>query len=190
MVDFIYTQWYILPINTYIDIDKHPDIDIPVPNKIIDDSDTFSTPFFIYQGIRMAGKSSYTLLASAARTTTTTVDYTTPEDREWDTKRPTKTVITRSEASCFHFCFDLTAVSGSASLTITISGYDPTSTKYYTILTSTAITTTGTTIFKVGPSLPGTANLTANDFLPESWKFVITHATSDSVTYSIGMNIV
>ncbi len=138
----------------------------------------------------MVGKTSVILLASAARTTTTTVDRTTPEDFPFDSKRPQRTFPTTAEASLFHFILDVTAVSGSASIVLAVSGYDIASAKYYAILTATAVTTTGTNVFKIGASMPGTANLTANDFLTERFKVVITHGTADSITYSLGMNCV
>lgn len=87
-----------------------------------------------------------------------------------------------------HIIIDVTAVSGSPSLTFTVQGYDATSGKTYTILASAAITSTGTTVLKVYPGLTAAANAAANDVLPDNWRVNVTHGTSDSVTYSVGFS--
>ena len=51
-----------------------------------------------------------------------------------------------------------------------------------------AITATGTTVLRVHPEIPAAANLIAQDFLPEIYRVVMTHADADSITYSVGVN--
>lgn len=64
---------------------------------------------------------------------------------------------------------DITAITA-GSLTVTIRGKDLVSGKTWTLLASAALTTTGTTILTVYPSLTASANAVANDALPETWE--------------------
>src|SRR5687767_4994745 len=87
-----------------------------------------------------------------------------------------------------HLIIDCTAVDATPQVAYPIQGKDPASGKYYTILASAAITGTGTTILKVGPSLTAAANLVANDIVPSIWRVIATHGDADSITYSCGAN--
>lgn len=84
---------------------------------------------------------------------------------------------------------DVTAQAG-GSITVTITGKDPVSGKYYTLLASAAITTISTTVLRVGPGLLAAANLIANDMLPYTWQIQVVHNNGSSITYSIGANVV
>lgn len=88
-----------------------------------------------------------------------------------------------------HLTIDMTAVPGNDTVTPVIQGYDETSGKYYTILTGAAIVATGTTVLKVYPGLPGTANAIANDILPSSWRVTMTHSAVTNFTYSVGASL-
>lgn len=69
-----------------------------------------------------------------------------------------------------------TAVTGtSPTLAVTIQGKDLSGT-YFTILTSANITTTGFTLLSVYPGITATANVSASDFIPPTWR----------VSYAIG----
>lgn len=81
----------------------------------------------------------------------------------------------------------MTSVAGAASITFKIEGYDTASGVYYNVLTGAAISSTGTTVFKVGFGFQPVPNLTANDFVPGRWKITITHATGDNIAYSLGV---
>lgn len=85
---------------------------------------------------------------------------------------------------------DCTAISASPSVTFTIEGKDPASGKYYTILTSAAITGTGTTVLRVHPDLTAAANTVAKDMIPAVWRVTATHGDADSITYSVGASLV
>jgi hypothetical protein len=77
------------------------------------------------------------------------------------------------------------------SVVFTIQGKDPTSGKYYPILASAAITTSGEThVLRVHPDLMAAANTVAKDMLPAVWRVVAAHADSDSITYSVGASMV
>ena len=88
-----------------------------------------------------------------------------------------------------HLIIDVTATAVTPSIVVTIQGKDYLSGKYYTILTSAAITATGTTVLRVYPNATAAANTAVNDFLPANWRVSVAHADSDSITYSIAANL-
>jgi len=82
------------------------------------------------------------------------------------------------------FFINVTAVSGTASITVTIAGLSPEGAAY-TILASAAITSTGLTVLRVSPQLTAAANTIAKDMLPQALRVTSTHANADSITYSV-----
>lgn len=86
-----------------------------------------------------------------------------------------------------HLILDITVAPGIETLTIAVEGKDPTSGKYYSVLTSAALTATGTTILKVYPGITATANLAVSDILPSTFRVTATHSAASSWTYSIGV---
>jgi len=84
------------------------------------------------------------------------------------------------------FVINVTAVTATPSVTFSIVGSDPASLAEWTILTSAAITGTGTTVLRVHPSLTAAANTIAKDFLPQAVKVTATHLDTDSITFSVG----
>lgn len=84
---------------------------------------------------------------------------------------------------------DVTAIVTTPSITVTIQGKDPASGKYYAILTSAAITSTGTTVLTVYPGLTGQANVKEDNAIPLDFRVSVAHANANSITYSIGANM-
>lgn len=80
---------------------------------------------------------------------------------------------------------DMTVV-GTGSVTLEIDGKDPVSGKYYAILTGAAVTTNSTNIYRIYPGLTASANATANDVLPRTWRVKVTANNSNAATYSVG----
>ena len=127
----------------------------------------------------MASKSSLTILESAARTAT-----------------PTDTGLTISTAGQFtevitdiHIVIDVTAIVTTPSVQPLLQGFDPLSSKWYDLVAAiTAITATGTTAIKYGVNTPVVANNANQGFIPKVFRLVLTHADTDSITYSVGMN--
>ncbi len=114
-----------------------------------------------------------TILASAARTTTTnSADFT------------------NYNARGAHFFIDVTAVTATPSITVNIQGKDPVSGTYYNLLTSVAITTVSTAVLKLYPGIGAVANAAAADILPRTYRVSVTHADADSITYSVGASLV
>jgi hypothetical protein len=83
---------------------------------------------------------------------------------------------------------DITAISGvGASLTVKIRGRDLVSGKYYDILVSAALAAVATTVLTVYPGAPTSANVSANDVLPATWRIeAVVAGTTPSITATIG----
>ncbi len=89
-----------------------------------------------------------------------------------------------------HVILDVTAKVDTPTITLYIRGRDSTSGKYYTILQSVGISAVGTYVFKVYPNLTAVANQVANDVIPYIWNILVTHADTDEITYSVGVNYI
>lgn len=109
----------------------------------------------------------FAVLPSAARTAT-------PDTYEFE-----------HDGSALHLVVDVTAVTATPSITVTVAGVDRVSGKTYTLLASAAITGTGTTVLKIGRGLTAAANSVANDVLPPVFRVTVTHGDADSITYSV-----
>lgn len=70
--------------------------------------------------------------------------------------------------------------------TPTIQGKDPVTGNYYTLLAGAALSGTGTTIMRVYPGLTAAANVTANDFLPRTWRVTFMGSATPAMTFSVG----
>lgn len=116
------------------------------------------------------GGSSGTLLASAARTAAVNSSDKTNKGRA----RGVVVII------------DITAITDTPVVTVTIQGKDPVSGKYYTILASAGLDAVATTVLRVFPGATAAANLAANDSLPSTWRVSVAVADADPATYSIG----
>jgi hypothetical protein len=115
---------------------------------------------------------SFPILASAARTATVTGD-------------DIKNLLSRG----IHLIIDVTAIVSTPSVVPKIQAKDPTSGKYYDLITGAAITGTGTTVLKVFPAATASANVAVNDFLPSIFRVVMTHGNANSITYSVAANL-
>lgn len=85
---------------------------------------------------------------------------------------------------------DVTAVAATPSVVFSVEGYDDISGQYYSILDSAAITGTGTTVLTVYPGATASANVSTGNVIPATWRITATHADADSITYSVGANLV
>lgn len=87
---------------------------------------------------------------------------------------------------------DITSITGtSPSLTVIIEGYDAASKKYYTLLTSAALTTAGLTILTVYPGVTAAANVAAAQALPKTWRIRYTIAgTTPAITATFSANLI
>lgn len=83
---------------------------------------------------------------------------------------------------------NITALTGTApTLTITIQGKDAASGVYYNLLQSAAITATGFTLLTLYPGAAATANVSAPQVLPATWRVIAAIAgTTPAVTATVG----
>jgi len=127
----------------------------------------------------MSDKSSFEILASAARTATPTIATITAD---------TLAVSTKAMAD-LQVIIDVTALSLTPSVQPALQAQDPVSTKWYDLVASiAAITATGTTVLSFGENSPVVANLSNQGFIPDTIRLTLTHADTDSITYSVGLN--
>lgn len=129
-------------------------------------SDGAATPAFARQRANIA----VTLAASSARTTTLTV-----ADQ------------TNYNGAMLHAVIVVSAYT-SGGLTPVINGKGNLNT-YYALLTGAKISSTGTTVLKIGPGFATAVNQAAADMLPRTWNMVVTPDDATSITYSIEGNI-
>lgn len=122
---------------------------------------------------RVYSNQNITALSSAARTATTN-----------------SASLTNRNFQGAHFIIDVTAITATPSITPTIQGYDDLSGKWYDLLVGNAISAVGTNILKIHPGITGVANAAANDILPRTYRISMAHADADSITYSVGVNLV
>lgn len=109
----------------------------------------------------------YTLYASAARTAT-----------------PAAAAFASQGARGLHLVIDVTAVTSTPSVVFTIDAKDTLSGKWYNLLTSAAVTGTGTTVLKIYPGITVAANVSVSDTLPNQLRLVATHGNANSISYS------
>lgn len=111
-------------------------------------------------------------LPSASRTTTQT-------SADIDTQAAVGLIVTT----------DITII-GTGSITVTINRKDWTSGKYTPILSSAALVANGTTVLKINPTMPASANLVGQDMLPQTIQIVVTANNANPVTYSVGYDLI
>lgn len=122
---------------------------------------------------RHTGNLELTVLASAARTTTTN-----------------SSDLSNFNCRGAHIVIDATALAATPSVVFTVQGKDAVSGKYFTVLTSAAIVATGTTTLTVYPGITAAANVAVAMVLPRTWRVVATAGDADSLTYSVGAMLV
>lgn len=114
------------------------------------------------------GSLNTTIFPSAARTATAT-----------------QAAQTNASWRGLHISVNVTAYT-SGTWTPRIQGQDPVSLTWYDILVGSPISATGTTILKLYPGIVATANASASDVLPRTWRMVMTGASTPIATFSVG----
>lgn len=121
---------------------------------------------------KQRGNTNLTIFSSAARTADPT-----PGDK------------TNYNAKGIHVVLDVTNA-GTGSITLTIQGKDSVSGQYYTILAGAAVSSNSTNVYKVFRGAPVTANVSANDIIPRTFRIIVTHNNANSITYSVGASLI
>lgn len=114
------------------------------------------------------GQDQFTILASAARTATPTVDQ-----------------FHIGSVRGLILVIDVTAIVTTPSVVFTVQGYDQVSGKTWDLLVSAAVTATGTTVLQIHPGMLAAANLKADEVVPPVVTLTAVHADTDSITYTV-----
>jgi hypothetical protein len=115
----------------------------------------------------------FTILGSVARTATPTIDdFILPEQPG-------------ERAGGLIVVIDVTAIAATPSVVFDIVAVDQLSGKSPILLSSAAITATGTTLLQIGPGMLAVANLVADSNVPPVVSVIATHADADSITYTV-----
>lgn len=85
---------------------------------------------------------------------------------------------------------NVTAVTATPSITVSIENKETIGDTYTAVLTSAAITGTGTTWLKLYPGIAAAANVAASDLLAHTYRITVTHADADSITYSVQAQVI
>lgn len=117
--------------------------------------------------------STVTVYSSAARTAT-----------------PTAVEVATNRAHALRVILDATAITATPSVVVTIDAFDSLSGKYVNLLTSAAITATGTTTLTIGPGVTVAANVSASTFLGDRVRVTVTHGDADSITYTVSAHLI
>lgn len=124
-------------------------------------------------GDRLHLTTDFVVLPSAARTANTNSALYQPDAGN------------RIIARGMHLIINVTAILAASSIVISIEAFEgQEAVIFYPVLTSPAITTTGFTVLKIFPGIEAVPNLSANDFLPNSWRVTSTVANANSITFS------
>lgn len=95
--------------------------------------------------------------------------------------------IIRTTQKAVHIILVISAVPGTDTVTPKVQGKDALG-NYYDVLVGTAISTTGTTVLKLGLGGGVIASGAAADMIPDVYRVVLTHSAGSSFTYSVTQN--
>lgn len=87
---------------------------------------------------------------------------------------------------------DVTVAGGTIAVTVSVQGKDAASGKYYTILTSASLVTTGTTALTVYPGAPVTGSVSSASPLPRVWRVQVVSGAgvTPAVTMTVGASVI
>lgn len=76
-------------------------------------------------------------------------------------------------------------------LTLHVQGFNSVTSLYYDELVSTAISSTGVTVYTVYPGITATANVSASDIVPRQWQVqVVAGGTITNATYTVQAEVI
>ncbi len=122
--------------------------------------------------VKLSGKDAGTLLASAARTSST--------DSSAQTHNYIKGVT---------LVINITSVSGAASVTPKIQVLDSVSSQYADLAAFGAISSVGIFPIQLYPGIDAVSGIAVSKVLPRLWRFRMEHANADSITYSVAYQL-
>ncbi len=106
------------------------------------------------------------------------------------TASPASSVFINKQNTGIQIIVDVTAAVDTPSVVFRVQGKDSLSDDWYTLLTTSAVESVGIAVFRVEPGATADPGATATAGLPRIYRVTATHADSDSITYSVGANLV
>lgn len=99
---------------------------------------------------------------------------------------------TNYNGRCVIVVADITVAGGTIAVTVAVQGKDAASGKYYSILTSASLITTGTTPLTVCPGNTVTTNVSAASPLPRTWRVQVVSGAgvTPAVTMTVGASVI
>lgn len=101
------------------------------------------------------------------------------------TASPTAEIIATGDAPAVYFIVEVTAVTATPSVVFNFELHDPETDTDVTLLASAAVTGVSSNIYKISPALTASANLIAQEHVPQFVKVRPVHADADSITYQV-----
>ncbi len=83
----------------------------------------------------------------------------------------------------------VTTIVAGASVTVAVSGVDSASGTTWPLISSAAVTATGTVVVKIAPGITPSTNVAVADILPPDVQVTVTHANADSITYALTAHV-
>jgi hypothetical protein len=80
---------------------------------------------------------------------------------------------------------DVTVAPGVDTVQLVLEGKDPVSGKYVQLLAAAARVAAGTDTLTVYPGIAVAANVSANDIIPDDYRFRVVHSAGSNFTYSV-----
>lgn len=105
------------------------------------------------------------------------------------TASPTPLKVQNPEHKGAQIIINVSAISATPSVTFHVEGHDEAGDTWYELLASAAITAIGVTVLTVYPGASETANVSTNKSIPLNWRVRANHSDADSITYSVGANM-
>ena len=124
------------------------------------------------QIVKVGGRDIYAPFSSAARTATVS-----------------SSTYTHKHIKGLLIWLKVTAITSTPSIVLTIEGQNPVDGSWATFHTFNAVTSVSHNVFKVYPGIAATAGVDINGPMPAIYRFVVTHANANSITYSVGFEI-
>jgi hypothetical protein len=94
-------------------------------------------------------------------------------------------VVNGNRCKALVVVIDVTAITATPSVVFTVEVVDSLSGKFPAVLTSAAVTATGTTVLTIGQGVTAVANVSSGQAVPENVRVTATHGDADAITYTV-----
>ncbi len=105
------------------------------------------------------------------------------------TASPTPSQLINKFNTGVQVIIEVTAIAATPSVVFNIQGKNQVTGNWYTLLASAAVTGVGTTVLRLERGSTDAANAVEGGQLPRVWRVQAVHGDADSITYSVGANL-